>query len=215
MVIDTAGRRSLHVGCGPWAKDGDVGIDILAGPAVDIVHDLNRVPWPLDDDDFGVVICNDVLEHLIDIPAVISEIHRVSRDGALVFIKVPTGTSPDLFTDPTHIRGFGYRSFDYWDPDNDYYDYGYTDLRIHVESFESTDSRRKFRVRAARRPQDESSRQTDGQDRQSVPAHLRVPAVPPIPDASAAVRAPGGEVGFGSLVESLTQRGPTARNVPR
>jgi SAM-dependent methyltransferase len=136
MVIDRAGRRSLHVGCGPWAKDGDVGIDILAGPAVDIVHDLNRVPWPLDDDEFGVVICNDVLEHLIDIPAVLGEIHRVSRDGAIVLIKVPTGTSPDLFTDPTHIRGFGYRSFDYWDPDKDYYDYGYTDLRIHVESFE-------------------------------------------------------------------------------
>jgi hypothetical protein len=73
---------------------------------------------------------------LTDIPAVIREIHRVSRDGALVFIEVPTGTSPDLFTDPTHIRGFGYRSFDYWDPDKDYYRYGYTDLRLRVESFE-------------------------------------------------------------------------------
>jgi SAM-dependent methyltransferase len=135
-MMGTGGGRSLHVGCGPSAKEGDVGIDILAGPAVDIVHDLNVVPWPLDDDQFGSVICKDILEHLEDIPAVMGEIHRVSRDGARVFISVPTGSSPDLFTDPTHIRGFGSRSFDYFDPDKELYGYGYTDMRIHVESFE-------------------------------------------------------------------------------
>jgi len=126
----------LHLGCGPSAKEGDVGIDLLGGPAVDIVHDLNVVPWPVDDEQFSLVICKDVLEHLGDIPAVMGEIYRVSRDGARVLISVPTGTSPYLFTDPTHIRGFGYRSFDYFDPDKPFYGYGYTDLRIYVESFE-------------------------------------------------------------------------------
>jgi hypothetical protein len=130
------GGRSLHVGCGPSAKEGDVGIDILAGPAVDVVHDLNVVPWPVADDQFSMIICKDVLEHLVNIPAVMGEIHRVACDGARVVITVPTGASPDLFTDPTHIRGFGFRSFDYFDPNKELYDYGYTDMRVHVESFE-------------------------------------------------------------------------------
>jgi len=133
---DRAGERILHIGCGPNSKDGDVGIDILEGPAVDIVHDLNLFPWPIDDDEFDVVLCKDVLEHLLDIPQTLREISRVARDGATIHISVPTGTSPDLFTDPTHIRGFGFRSFDYFDPDKPLYSYGYSDLRIRVESFE-------------------------------------------------------------------------------
>jgi SAM-dependent methyltransferase len=135
-MLDNAGARTLHIGCGPSSKDGDVGIDILDGPAVDIVHDLNRFPWPIDDEQFDVILCKDVLEHLIDIPGVLREISRVARDGATIHISVPTGSSPDLFTDPTHIRGFGHRSFDYFDPDKELYSYGYSDLRIRVESFE-------------------------------------------------------------------------------
>jgi SAM-dependent methyltransferase len=128
--------RTLHIGCGPNTKEGDIGIDILSGPAVDVVHDLNVVPWPLDDDQFDEVICKDVLEHLIDIPNTMREIHRVSRHDAIVRVSVPTGSSPDLFTDPTHIRGFGYQSFDYFDPDKELYRYGYTQLNFRVVSFE-------------------------------------------------------------------------------
>jgi SAM-dependent methyltransferase len=128
--------RSLHVGCGPTSKDGDVGIDILPGPAVDVVHDLDRFPWPLGDDSFERVICKDVLEHLANIPTVLAEIARVCTDGAVVDVQVPTGTSPDVYVDPTHRRGFSYRSFDYFDPCKPYYRYGYSAVRLHVESFE-------------------------------------------------------------------------------
>jgi SAM-dependent methyltransferase len=128
-------HRSLHIGCGPTSKDGDVGIDILPGPAVDIVHNLDDFPWPLADDSFDRVICKDVLEHLEDIPKVVAELVRVCADGAVVEVQVPTGTSSDVFVDPTHRRGFSFRSFDYFDPSKPYYSYGYAGVRLHVEEF--------------------------------------------------------------------------------
>ena len=107
---------TLELGCGPLHKRGDVGIDRLPGPAVDIVHDLNVFPWPLPTATYDQVLCFDVLEHLHQIVAVMEEIHRVGTPDALVLIRVPTGSSQHLYTDPTHIRGFGYRSFDYFVP---------------------------------------------------------------------------------------------------
>lgn len=128
--------KSLHLGCGPHSKLGDVGVDILPGPAVDIVHDLNVVPWPLPSDTFGHVICIDVVEHLQNVVATVDEIHRVAVPGARVTIQVPTTTSRDFFTDPTHVRGFGYRSFDYFVPGQPLSQYSYSKSRFTLRGVE-------------------------------------------------------------------------------
>jgi predicted SAM-dependent methyltransferase len=125
---------SLHLGCGPNNKLGDVGVDILPGPAVDIVHDLNVVPWPLPSAAYDRVICIDVIEHLQNVVSTINEIHRVGRPGARVTIQVPTTTSRDFFTDPTHVRGFGYRSFDYFVEGKPLSKYGYSENRFTLQS---------------------------------------------------------------------------------
>lgn len=117
---------TVHLGCGPNVKMGDIGVDIIPGPAVDVVHDLNEYPWPLDSDTYDRVLCKDILEHLTNIPKVMEEIYRISKLGAEVVIQVPTGNSPDLFTDPTHVRGFGFRSFNYFDPTSSLFRYGYS-----------------------------------------------------------------------------------------
>jgi SAM-dependent methyltransferase len=127
---------SLELGCGPTSKCADVGIDVLAGPAVDVVHDLNQFPWPLPSSAFDRILCFNVIEHLANVVRVMEEIHRVGMHRAVVEIRVPTGTSSDLFTDPTHVRGFGYRSFDYFVPTRPLAKFGY--------------SRARFRVRQAR-----------------------------------------------------------------
>src|SRR5580704_11987490 len=105
---------SLHLGCGPKNKLGDVGVDLLPGPAVDVVHDLNVFPWPLPSDTYDRVICIDVVEHLTNVVRTMEEIHRVATSGARVRIQVPTLTSRSFYTDPTHLHAFGYRSFDYF-----------------------------------------------------------------------------------------------------
>ena len=40
--------ETLDIGCGQSKTAGAVGIDILPGAGVDIVHDLNKLPWPLE-----------------------------------------------------------------------------------------------------------------------------------------------------------------------
>jgi len=126
---------SLDIGCGPQSKRADVGVDVIPGPAVDVVHDLNVIPWPFAECSFDHIYCFDTLEHLHDVIAALHEIHRIAKPGATIEIQVPTGSSRDRYTDPTHLRGFGYRSFDYFDPRTEFFRrYGYTGPMFHINS---------------------------------------------------------------------------------
>jgi SAM-dependent methyltransferase len=107
-------------------------VDVLPGPAVDVVHDLNVFPWPLPADAFDRVLCIDVVEHLANVVRTMEEIHRIARHGATVHIQVPTLTSRSFFTDPTHVRAFGYRSFDYFVPGKPYRHYGYSKVAFEL-----------------------------------------------------------------------------------
>jgi SAM-dependent methyltransferase len=111
------GSRVLELGCGPkklWPDS--VAIDINPLSRADVVHDLNVTPYPLPSDGFDLVIAEHVLEHLRDVIKVMEEIHRVTRPGGIVYIEVPHYSSPDFFTDPTHLHAFSTRSFDYFVP---------------------------------------------------------------------------------------------------
>jgi SAM-dependent methyltransferase len=108
------GARILDLGCGeskkvPWA----VGMDAVKAAGVDVVHDIARLPWPFKDGEFDVVVASHVLEHLPDTVAACRELHRVTKPGGLVRVVVPHYSSPDAFVDPTHLKAFGYRTFDY------------------------------------------------------------------------------------------------------
>lgn len=117
----------LDIGCGRAKTPGAVGIDILPAPGVDIVHDLNRFPWPLDENRFRTVVCSHVLEHLGDLVSVLNEIHRVSRHGARVKIVTPHFSNLNSWEDPTHVHHFARRSFDFFDTENRHC---YTDRRL-------------------------------------------------------------------------------------
>ncbi|GMV82867.1 MAG: hypothetical protein AMXMBFR7_40510 [Planctomycetota bacterium] len=105
----------LDIGCGNSKTPGAVGIDILPGPQVDIVHDLNKLPWPLEENRFDRIVCSHVLEHLNDLVGVMNEIHRVSRHGASVELLTPHFSSLNSWEDPTHTRHFARRSFEFFD----------------------------------------------------------------------------------------------------
>lgn len=125
----------LDLGCGPNKTDGAVGIDILPGPGVDVVHDLNEVPWPLEADRFERIVCSHVIEHLTNLVEVMNEIHRVGRNGARVTILTPHFSSLNSWEDPTHTRHFARRSFDFFDSENRHH---YTDRRLKTVSVEVT-----------------------------------------------------------------------------
>jgi SAM-dependent methyltransferase len=110
-VLDS--RVRLNLGSGRRYEPSAVNVDVTPDTQPDVVHDLNRRPWPFADDRFDEVEMRDVLEHLDDTISTLEEIHRVCRPGALVHIIVPHYSSNGAFTDPTHKRFFALASFDY------------------------------------------------------------------------------------------------------
>jgi SAM-dependent methyltransferase len=106
--------RVLEVGCGPAKAEGAVGLDKLDMPGVDIVHDMERLPWPIADECFDEVRCLHVLEHVDDICGVMDELHRITRPGGRVRIVVPYFARYSAFKDPTHRRFCTFESFNYF-----------------------------------------------------------------------------------------------------
>lgn len=106
-------RRVLNLGAGERHRPDAVNVDLVDSTGPDVVHDLNRLPWPFPDDRFREVLAFDVIEHLDDVIRTMEEIHRVCEDGAIVRITVPHFSCSNAFTDPTHRHYFGCSSFHY------------------------------------------------------------------------------------------------------
>lgn len=92
----------LDIGCGPAKRPGALGMDRHRYPGVDVVHDLDVTPWPLEEERFDRIVCSHIIEHVADPTAFLREIHRVARPGAIVEVVTPHFSSIDSWTDPTH-----------------------------------------------------------------------------------------------------------------
>ncbi len=110
----------LNLGSGRKHVAAAVNVDLVADTGPDVVHDLNRRPWPLPADHFAEVLAFDVVEHLDDVIATLEEVHRVSRPGAVVRITVPHFSCANAFTDPTHRHYFGWFSLHYVTGEHDF-----------------------------------------------------------------------------------------------
>jgi len=108
----------LHLGCGdkPTLNQPAVNVDARPLRGVDVVHDLNDLPWPWEDGKFGKVDATDILEHLDDVVVVVDEIWRVLEPGGMLWIRGPHQFGRNWLMDPTHQRAFNEFSFDYLDP---------------------------------------------------------------------------------------------------
>ncbi len=108
------GLSILHIGAGKRKVVGAVTLDINPRHCPDITWDLNRFPYPVEDESFDIVVCEHVLEHLRDVVRVMEELHRVLTPGGRVWVRVPHFSSLNANTDPTHTRRFSSRSLDYF-----------------------------------------------------------------------------------------------------
>jgi len=109
-------ERILDVGCGPYKVQGAIGIDRMSWPTVDVVHDLDRSPWPFAANSFDKAICRHSLAHLDSVVRTIEELHRILRPGGLLEIVTPHFSSDNAFTDITSRHFFGFRSMDFFCP---------------------------------------------------------------------------------------------------
>ncbi|MBI4430835.1 MAG: class I SAM-dependent methyltransferase [Candidatus Omnitrophica bacterium] len=106
--------KILDIGCGGSKSPGAVGIDRMPQAGVDVVHDLNKIPWPFGDNTFDLVACQDTIQILDSILDTMNEIHRVSKPGAVVKIRTPHYSHPNSWKDPLHKWHLAFDSFDYF-----------------------------------------------------------------------------------------------------
>ena len=119
----------LDIGCGKHKTPGAVGLDSNPRVGADVVHDLDDVPYPFADDEFDIVIGNQVIEHVEDVLAVIAELHRIAKPGGLIRLDTPHYSDIASYTDPTHKHHLTTESFAYFTgrrPDFDFY----SDVRL-------------------------------------------------------------------------------------
>jgi predicted SAM-dependent methyltransferase len=81
--------KKLHIGCGRDIKNGFVNLDSVKLPGVDVVHNLNKYPWPFKKDHFDYVYASHVLEHLSSIIDPMEEIWRITKPDAKVLVNSP------------------------------------------------------------------------------------------------------------------------------
>ncbi len=128
--------RILEVGCGKKKKAGAIGVDMVKTDATDVVCNIDGAFLPFKDNIFDQVRAVDVLEHVSDVRTIMEEIHRITKPGGEVYIRVPHFSSTHAYGDFTHKHFFNTESFNYFTgdfPDLDFYSkarYEKVDVRL-------------------------------------------------------------------------------------
>lgn len=106
------GVKKLNFGCGKDIKNGYINADIVQFDGTDKVFDFNVFPYPFSDNEFDEIIADNVLEHLDDIPAVMKELHRITKSDGTMRIIVPYYNCYGAYNDITHKHYFSHLSFE-------------------------------------------------------------------------------------------------------
>lgn len=103
-------RKIVRYGDSPAEWQNVTTVDIDPGVNPDIVHDLNILPYPFEDNTFDEIHAYQVLEHLgkqgdwkffFD---QFAELWRILKPGGLLIATVPAWDSPWAWGDPGHTR---------------------------------------------------------------------------------------------------------------
>ncbi|HUY62277.1 MAG TPA: class I SAM-dependent methyltransferase [Candidatus Paceibacterota bacterium] len=113
-ISATDGEIIYNLGCGNQHYPGVIGVDVRPSKTVDLVCNLNRMPWPIESGTADAVLAFHTLEHLADLNAVMTEIFRVLKPGGHLVVEVPYFRHPGAFQDPTHIHFFTSRTMSYF-----------------------------------------------------------------------------------------------------
>lgn len=110
---------NLDIACGENKNKGFVGIDIRPLPGVDIVHDLESFPWPVESESVRLAIASHIVEHIKPWFSVdfMNEVWRVLIPNGEFLIATPYPGSRGFWQDPTHCNGWNEATFQYFDPE--------------------------------------------------------------------------------------------------
>lgn len=100
--------KKLNIGAGSKSKPGYINLDRISFPGVDVVHDLNKFPYPFEDNTFDWIEGQHILEHLPNLLGVMEELYRISKPNGILSFIVPHHASGNYYIDPTHCIRFSY-----------------------------------------------------------------------------------------------------------
>ena len=113
----------LDIGCGGNKQPGFVGMDKRELEGVDIVHDLEVFPYPLEDEECLTIKGSHIYEHIkpwlsIDF---MNELWRLLKVDGQLMLSMPYGWSYGYIQDPTHCNPANEATFQYFDKDSPLY----------------------------------------------------------------------------------------------
>jgi len=111
-MISKRKKLQLDIACGKNKKPGFTGVDIWDG--ADIVADLEKFPWPFEDNSVDEIFCSHYIEHTPDLISFANELYRIMKAGAKAEIIAPYYSSIRAWQDPTHLRAISENTYLYF-----------------------------------------------------------------------------------------------------
>jgi len=114
----------LDLGCGKSKQAGFVGMDKRKLKGVDIVHDLEQFPYPLENESCRTITAANIVEHIKPwlMNDFIDELWRIMEFGGQLAIAYPFGVNMHFQKDPTHCNICTQVTWTYYDPAFSLYD---------------------------------------------------------------------------------------------
>jgi hypothetical protein len=119
--------RNVNLGSGRDYRQGWLNVDIEARTEPDLILDLTRpLELPLlrptrggsmvllEESTLERVYASNVLEHVSDLPALMTNLLALLADGGTLDVEVPYEKSPTAWQDPTHVRAMNENSWIYY-----------------------------------------------------------------------------------------------------
>lgn len=104
----------LNLGCGNKAKYGFIGVDKYPCDAVEVIADICE-ELPFEASTVEEIFMDNVIEHILDIPALFEELHRICKPKAKITLFTPHFASHASWRDPTHIHHLSYFSMNHFE----------------------------------------------------------------------------------------------------
>ena len=118
-LFERAKGIRLDVGCGIFKQKGFVGLDIRKQENVDIVHDVQKFPWPIPDNVCFQILMAHLWEHIEPKYRfqLMDELWRICRWDGQLLISAPHDGSFLAAAHPAHYMCPNSATFQFFDPD--------------------------------------------------------------------------------------------------
>lgn len=117
-IFKRKGGILLDIGCGESKGEGFIGVDKRRCKGVDIVHDLEKFPYPIPSNICLTIVGSHIVEHIkpwlmLDF---MNELWRITKPGGQLALSHPYGVNEFFVQDPTHCNPCNERTWQYFDP---------------------------------------------------------------------------------------------------